>query len=617
MKRDLLLMALSFLIVLLLTAQEPAKVAPKQYKVAEVHWPRSISPDGRYLAYVDDVADADHIFVRDLRTAESHRLTKDPGEAGNSSTFSPDSKQVAYDWVNDDGSGELRIVRIDGSGALVLYHNEEVRYIEFEDWSPDGKQILATFFRRDGTYQIALVSVADGSVRVLNTRVLKALNWRSQGNKVRFSPDGRYIAHDIPLPGSTQRDIFVFSADGTHEIPFVKHPAADRLLDWTPDGKRILLASDRAGRWDLWAIKVVDGKPRGSPELVKPDIGRIVWSLGFTRDGFYYYGIRAWVNDVYGATLDPVTGKLQRPEKLVSHVGFDTSVEWSPDGQFLAYARGRDEWEPVDLVIRSVETGKERRLQLNKMSAVHMFQPHWSPDGRSILAQGWDRDYSGPNPEGGREVFRIDSQTGEVTPILQRLSSEDFAEWPVWSSDTKVIFTRWVSDGVKRNRSIVTQDLETGQEKELYGAASPARISHLTVSPDGQRVAFLWYDRGAGKAALKVMPASGGEARELLKLPALADYWMPLFALAWMPDSPHIICAVSTAGQKRGFGLWRISADGGEPQDLGLVMEGLQPYGLSVHPDGRRIAFTAGKPPRSEVWVLKDFLPAPKGGARK
>ena len=79
-----------------------------------------------------------------------------------------------------------------------------------------------------------------------------------------------------------------------------------------------------------------------------------------------------------------------------------------------------------------------------------------------------------------------------------------------------------------------------------------------------------------------------------------------------MPDSRHIMYARSVSGEKRKFELWRISAEGGEPQNLGLVMEGLSPYGLSVHPDGRRIAFTAGTERRAEVWVLKDFLPVRK-----
>ncbi|HTI72600.1 MAG TPA: hypothetical protein VMF06_21675 [Candidatus Limnocylindria bacterium] len=49
-----------------------------------------------------------------------------------------------------------------------------------------------------------------------------------------------------------------------------------------------------------------------------------------------------------------------------------------------------------------------------------------------------------------------------------------------------------------------------------------------------------------------------------------------------------------------------MSADGGEPENTGLAMKGTQE--LSVHPDGRRIGFTArsggGEP---ETWVLERF----------
>jgi Tol biopolymer transport system component len=108
---------------------------------------------------------------------------------------------------------------------------------------------------------------------------------------------------------------------------------------------------------------------------------------------------------------------------------------------------------------------------------------------------------------------------------------------------------------------------------------------------------------------LKVIPAAGGEALELLRAHQSDEYVSTISLPAWMPDSRQIIYARNVAGQKRQFELWRVSAGGGEPQTLGLTMQGLQPYGLSVHPDGRRIAFTAGKPSHSEVWVLKDFLP--------
>ncbi|MCH7595286.1 MAG: PD40 domain-containing protein [Planctomycetes bacterium] len=290
-------------------------------------------------------------------------------------------------------------------------------------------------------------------------------------------------------------------------------------------------------------------------------------------------------------------------------MGPDTSVEWSPDGQYLAYASGYGHEPDLFVVgILSVETGRERLLRLNRIVRFggHSFELHWSPDGRSLLALGRDKDYVGPRMD-SQGLYRIDAQTGTVTPIIQakNICPPDCVEWPVWSPNGTVIFVRW-NGGY---RSIVALESESGLEKEIYRAASSTRVSRLAVSPDGQRVAFV-SNGSVGKTLLKVVSAAGGEARELLTLPALAGE----SPLAWTPDSRYIIYTVSSNGEKREFELWRIPADGGEPQNLDLSMKGLLPYGLSVHPDGRRIAFAAGTPARSEIWVMENFVPALKDG---
>ncbi len=173
------------------------------------------------------------------------------------------------------------------------------------------------------------------------------------------------------------------------------------------------------------------------------------------------------------------------------------------------------------------------------------------------------------------------------------------------------MFTRWTKP--RPGRTIVVRDPETGREKELHRAVSPAGVAHLLVSPDGQRLAFVRWDSERGKAALKVMPTAGGKPRELVKLPKpeLSSYGQPIAALAWTPDSRDLIYAPSTTGQRR-IELWRIPATGGEAENLAVAMEGLSPYSLSIHPDGRRVAFTAGTPARSEVWAMENFLPALK-----
>ena len=53
--------------------------------------------------------------------------------------------------------------------------------------------------------------------------------------------------------------------------------------------------------------------------------------------------------------------------------------------------------------------------------------------------------------------------------------------------------------------------------------------------------------------------------------------------------------------------LWRIPVAGGEPRKLNL---GVKVSHLSLHPDGRRIAFTGPDPKGGqEVWVMENFLP--------
>ena len=624
MKPFLFVMVLSSLAVSLVTAQKPAPVAPKHYKVAASEAPtRFVTPDGKFRLYSEETGGGDeHLFLRDLTTGESRPLTAGHGQAGERS-MSPDGRLIAYIWVNtlaaEDQLVELRIVGIDGSGSRVLYSNREngARLnlqlnppLRVHEWSPDGKYVAATVFYKDRA-QLVLFSVANASVRVLRTQGLETLSYISYFDKIKFSLDGRFVAYDLTPQRGSPRDIFAIPVEGGPEVPLVQHRANDRLLDWTPDGRGVLFASDRSGHWDLWVMQLFDGKPRGSPEMVYPNIGPgpLASSLGLTRDGRYYYGVTVWENDVYLAAIDPATDRLRGPTKLVSQVGGGTSTQWSRDGEYLAYTWGngyQGENDPFVLGIRSAETGKERRFRLGELvrHGDHGFDPQWSPDGRFILGDARELDY-----EQGQSLYRIDVQTGRITPIVLTDSTRGYrirTESPAWSPNGRVIFEQ------RPPQRILTRNVETGEERELYRPAPPAEVYHwptsnLSVAPDGQRLAFVWSDAKIEMTtALMVLPTAGGEPRELLRAKAPAR----IGVTAWTPDSRHIIYArAGVTGEKEVLEFWRISAEGGEPQNLGLKMEARVPYGLSVHPDGTRIAFTAGTSRRREVWVLKDFLP--------
>ena len=136
----------------------------------------------------------------------------------------------------------------------------------------------------------------------------------------------------------------------------------------------------------------------------------------------------------------------------------------------------------------------------------------------------------------------------------------------------------------------------------------------MVVSPDGQRLAFLMEDRDTQSMALKVMPAAGGEPRELLRVHRPDDFGNlhNYSALAWTPDGRELLFGKRTAASRSSRGmveLWRISAEGGAPQRVGLAMNRLSH--LRFHPDGQRIVFDAvdARPENNEVWVMEHFLP--------
>lgn len=550
----------------------------------------TVSPDGRYLLYAEDGS----LDLSVYETATGNKRTLVKGDIENdayTSRWSPDGKLVAYTWYHDKGQMDLRVIGLDGSGTRVLFKGDNrVSWLDPEDWSPDGKSILTTVYRQHKTSQMLLISVRDGSVRLL-----KDYGSLSPGSS-RFSPDGHYIAYTLQQDSlSKEKDIFVLDLDNGRETPLVQDPADDIFLDWTPDGKGMLFRSDRTGSAGIWWTKVSEGKSPGNPELFKPDLGPDFKSMGFTRNGSYYYGTQKEMKDVFIAELDLVSGKLIYAPRLATQrfAGSNYFPDWSSDGQQLLFLSQRSPgvWEARTLCVRSTVSGEIREL-VSRINIIGWVR--WSPDGRSLIALA-------AKPKGGYGTFRIDIQTGDYELLMT-----PHIGWPAtWSRDGKSIYAIR-SDSLTNGIPIVKKDLENGREKKIYDLSFSDSSHYVTgpvLSNDGRQLAFAVSE--SGSKVVKVMPAEGGEARELLR----GDQSVMSFgfgAIAWTPDGRNILFvrAVNAGGTETE--LWTVPVTGGEPRKLDLKADNM--HDLSVHPDGKHIAFTASKT-KSEVWVMENFLP--------
>jgi Tol biopolymer transport system component len=458
------------------------------------------SPDGKYLSFVD--WDTGDLAIRALESGTNRRLTnKGPWEKSDEfalfSRWSPDGKQIAYDWYDGKCCVDLRVVALNGEKPRVLAKNDE--WMQTYDWSPDGKQILTFLETKGGTRQIVLVSAADGA-----TKVVKTFERRGRFPQVmRFSRDGHYIAYDQPQEeNALEHDIFLISVDGSNEVPLVKHPAQDLFLGWPPDGKGILFASERTGSLDMWFLPVSAGKAQGGPELVKRGVEQIV-PLGFTQNGSFYYAQGQWMLDVYVARMDRESGKiLAPPEKAIRRFeGANSWPQYSPDGKYLAYVSTRSRAfqaavRPNILCIRSLETGKEQEFSTKFM---RLAGTHWAPDGQSIYLAAWDYQGAG--------IYRVDVQSGEFSSVLRvDRPTQGFAH-EVSPHGRLLIYERRDKPTPEEPYRILSRDLMTGEEKQLYaGDPDSGRLS-ISLSPDGRWLAFMNLSK---KKVLRGMPASGG-----------------------------------------------------------------------------------------------------------
>jgi len=589
---------ISLLAVLGYILLEPQGMAIRQvWKVPPYASATSIWADRHYVSYTEWMTG--NLAVYDLFTEESHPVTNNPPYAGGwneDSAISPDGKEIAYTWFNEEGKFyDLRLINRDGTDERVLYHDPLLAWIDLFAWSPDGKYLLAAFYTRTAPLgddykerkQLSRISVGDQSVSALAT-----WDWdkdkRARPQVACFSPDGRYVAFDLEQEGGTGRyDIFLIdlNSNGRQATALVSGPWDDRLLGWVPVGAdrsastRILFTSDRISGRKMWLAEVKDGELQGKPKRVQQVPEFEGDPIGFTRDGSYYYVVSTATSGVYLADIDPDSGKVVGEPREVSSLGDTSMSAWSPDGKRLVYAvrrsaRSRD-WL---FAVYDMETAREILLEpfprLQSQRLWRRYGPRWSrPDGRHLLVKG-------STFESGEGLYKI-SIENRTTELISESGGT------VWSPDGRSsYYVRGDPTREQERRVIVKRDLESGAEIEL----SRGGRSGLDLSPDGQWLAF--YEN----YSLFILPSAGGQAREVVPRDETNHF------VRWTPDGKHLLFV------RGGRELWRVEIDRRDEQKIYETTRGRLRSAVLQPPDGRHLAFTLGQE-GAELWVMENFLP--------
>jgi Tol biopolymer transport system component len=562
--------------------------------------PGTVSPDGRYLTFAS-WSDG-NLYLRDLRTGIDRQLTEVTGFNVGLSAISTDATLVAYQSYEGgcDGKGHgaaLCLVSVAGNKLPVpkaLVASDEILEIAPMAWSPDGRMIAVSLRRQDRTAQIGIVAVPDGEIRVL-----QSVDWRGP-TRIFFSPDGRDLVFDLPVSDTRDdRSIAMLAVNGSRSLTVVEHPSQNIAMGWTPDASELLFASDRSGTMGLWAQPFAGLRPTGTPRFIRGDLGG-AWSLGVTKDGALYFGVRKHDRDISVTSVDLETGKqLRTPARPIRrYVGTNIYADWSRDGKYLAYVSQRG-FNPTNnngriIGIRDMTTGEERELH---PALLYFGSFTWSPDDLTLLTAGTDI-------KGRSGVFTIDARTAEVSLVV----TATIAAFPQWSSDGKRVYYRRRTQQSPEQGGIIERDLASGAERTVVErTAGNGGFAVFSVSPDGRSLAVPIGDirNDAGMAIVQIR-IDNGESRDLVRA-GESERLPPFIAPQWTPDGQAVLVRKRSPNE-----LWLVPVTGAAPRRLDVDVRDWS-FGaigqFKLHPDGHRLAFLSGSL-SNEVMVLENFLTA-------
>jgi tricorn protease len=189
-----------------------------------------ISPTGKRLA----IEARGEIYTAPAEHGDVRNLTQSSGARDRGPSWSPDGKWVAY---VSDKSGDDEIYLIDQMGK-----QDEVQLTKsghFKDgvmWSPNSDKVLYTTDER----ALYLLDVDKKKSKLI------AKNEHKEITTYFWAPDGEWFAYDFARR-NRNRDIFIYDVgkDKHHQITY--DYGDDYEPTFTPDGKYLLLITERMG----------------------------------------------------------------------------------------------------------------------------------------------------------------------------------------------------------------------------------------------------------------------------------------------------------------------------------------------------------------------------------
>lgn len=183
-----------------------------------------------------------------------------------------------------------------------------------------------------------------------------------------LSPNGKIVAADTTDPASQNTDIWAYDVETQSAKRLTFDPAIDSLPIWSPDGTRMVFASNRGVTFDLY-LKDTNG---AQEETHIPQDGPDRFPSDWSHDGKYVLYER-------GADLWLLTIPELRTTQFLKASSTLKNGQFSPDGKWVAYSSNESgRWE-VYVTSFPEAHGKWQ------VSNAGGDQPKWRSDGKELF----------------------------------------------------------------------------------------------------------------------------------------------------------------------------------------------------------------------------------------
>jgi serine/threonine protein kinase/Tol biopolymer transport system component len=342
------------------------ELATKIDSKEEAHrWPYFL-PDGRHF-----------IFLADAQTTENHHVRIGSLDSQETQILFGAVTRIAYAppgyllYVNQGvlvaHPFDAKSLKLTGDPTTLAEHIAEVGDNHEFDFSVSDNGVLA--------YQIG----GSKSELVWFDRSGKKLETVGEPDNyatVSLSTDGRRAVTGLLDADGRQSDLWLLDLSRRTKARLTFNPQADGDPLWSPDGKRIVFTSNRAGDGHIHLYNMSVGATGDEQLLLQEHSDDIPTS--WSRDGKYILFMRFQGRPHTGVWLLSLDDRKAKP--LLQSDAFELSAAvFSPNGRFIAYTS--EETGRSEVYVQRFPLSGEKWV----ISSGGGFLPQWRDDGKELF----------------------------------------------------------------------------------------------------------------------------------------------------------------------------------------------------------------------------------------